>query len=86
MPAPTAAPTAQNTPAMPTAAPATPNSMGMSTLEALMAMTRNATASPCRCAGVIWCRVLMIMGCTQPSATPSSTEQAPMASGWCIRG
>jgi hypothetical protein len=29
--------------------------------------------------GVIWCSRLMTMGCTEPSANPSSTEHKPMA-------
>ena len=86
VPAPTARPTTQNTPEMPTTAPATPNSMGMATLDALIAMMRSAIASPWRASGVIWCKVLMIIGCTVPSATPSSTEHRPMASAECRNG
>ena len=47
--APTVAPTTQNTPATPMTAPAVPNSMGMTTLDALMAMSRRPRASPWRC-------------------------------------
>ena len=60
-------------------APAVPNSMGMTTLDALMAMSRRPRASPWRCSGVIWCSRLMTMGCTEPSAKPSSTEHKPIA-------
>jgi len=58
----------------------------MSTLEALMLINRRPSASPWRCAGVIWCKVLMIMGCTEPSTRPSSTEQAPMAQALGMKG
>ena len=83
---PTTAPTHQKTPATPTAAPASPNSIGIATLEALITMSRNASASPCRCSGVIWCIMLITMGCTVPSARPSSTEHRPIASAECISG
>ena len=79
-PVPTAQPTTQNSPPTPITAPAEPKSMGMSTLDALMAMSRRPSASPWRAGGVIWCSRLITMGCTEPSANPSSTEHAPMAS------
>ncbi len=44
-----------------------------------MAMERRPRASPWRWGGVIWCSMLMIMGCTEPSANPSSTDSAAMA-------
>jgi hypothetical protein len=42
-------------------------------------MSRRPSASPWRACGVIWCSVLMTMGCTEPSASPSNTEHKPMA-------
>jgi hypothetical protein len=60
--------------------------MGMTTLEALMLIRRRPSASPCRCGGVIWCKVLMIMGCTVPSTNPNNTEHTPMARALGIKG
>ena len=79
LPAPTAAPMIQNSAAAPSAAPATPNSSGISALDRLIVIERSAIASPWRSCGVIWCRVVMIIGCTAPSASPSSTAQMPIA-------
>ena len=58
----------------------------MSTLERLMVISRSAIAWPCSACGVIWCRVLMIMGCTVPSVSPSNTEHTPMAQALGIKG
>ena len=66
----TPAPIAQNRSDTPNVAPAKPNASGMTALERLIAIERSAMASPCRAAGVIWCSVVMIMGCTEPSARP----------------
>ena len=71
---------------MPINAPAEPNNIGISTLEALIAINRKPSASPCRCSGVIWCSMLMIMGCTMPSEKPSSTEHTPMLNAVGIKG
>ena len=54
--------------------------------EPLIAISRRPSASPCRASGVIWCSMLMIMGCTVPSARPSSTEHTPMPSAVCMKG
>ena len=51
---------------------------GMATLLALMAIKRSPKASPWRFSGVIWCKVLMIMGCTEPNTNPKATEHMPM--------
>jgi hypothetical protein len=53
--------------------------MGMSTLEALMLISRKPSASPWRFGGVIWCKVLMIIGWAVPKTKPSNTEHKPMA-------
>jgi len=60
--------------------------MGISTLDPLMAIMRKPSASPWRAGGVIWCRVLMIIGCTDPSAMPNNTEQMAMAQVLCMNG
>ena len=67
-------------------APTVPNSMGISTLEVLMIISLQPSASPWRASGVIWCKVLMIMGCTEPKVKPSSTEQVPMAQAVYMKG
>ena len=85
-PQPTTDPTTQNTGATPASAPAAPNSIGISTLEALMLIKRRPKASPWRCGGVIWCKVLMIMGWAVPKTSPSKIEHKPMAQGEGMRG
>ncbi|MNN91699.1 hypothetical protein D3C81_2098450 [compost metagenome] len=60
--------------------------MGMTTLEALIAISRRPSASPWRCWGVIWCSMLITMGCTEPSEKPSSTEHRPMVSTLFVNG
>ena len=85
-PAPTVAPTTQKSPPTPISAPAVPNSTGISTLDALMVISRRPSASPWRWCGVIWCSMLMIMGCTEPSEKPSSTEQMPSDSAVGSKG
>ena len=44
-----------------------------------MAIRRKPRASPCRACGVIWCNMLITMGCTEPNASPSNTEHSAMA-------
>ena len=50
----------------------------MTALDRLIAIERKAIASPCRSAGVIWCSVVMIIGCTAPSARPRTTAHTPI--------
>jgi glutaredoxin len=78
LPAATAAPITQNSTGTPSAAPATPNSSGIVALEKLIVIERSAIASPCRSCGVNWCSVVMIIGCTEPSARPSRTASVPI--------
>jgi hypothetical protein len=52
-PAPTTKPTDQNTTETPTTAPTVPNSIGITTLDALIAINLRPKASPCRASGVI---------------------------------
>src|SRR6218665_2203090 len=67
-PPPAAPPPPKRGPPPPTPAPAEQNSRGMNTREALMTIRRRPSASPWRCAGVIWCSRLITIGCTEPSA------------------
>ena len=60
--------------------------MGMRTLDALMLISLSASASPWRCGGVIWCKVLMIMGCAVPKTKPSKIEHRPMAQAVGMKG
>eukprot|EP01031_Cornospumella_fuschlensis_P048877 gene48876-59849_t len=76
----------QKSPATPVKAPAAPNIVGIKTLDALMVMRRKPSASPWRSCGVIWCNMLMTMGCTAPSASPRMTEQTAMPRAEFIRG
>ena len=66
--------------------PSVPNKIGIVTLAALMAIRRRPSASPWRTWGVIWCSVLITMGCTAPKKKPNNTEQAPMANGSFMNG
>ena len=61
--------------------PAAPNSSGISVLDALIDIERNASASPWRWSGVMWCSVDMIIGCTQPSVRPSASAQSAIQPG-----
>ena len=56
LPAPTAAAMIQNSAAAPSAAPPRPNISGITALEKLIVIERNAIASPWRSCGVIWCK------------------------------
>ena len=69
----------QNSPDAPSAVPPRPNISGISALDRLIVIERSAIASPWRSCGVIWCSVVMIIGCTAPSARPSRTAQMPIA-------
>jgi hypothetical protein len=51
-----------------------------------MAMARRPRASPWRASGVIWCIVLITIGCTEPSAIPSTTEHAPIVQALPMKG
>ena len=51
-----------------------------------MVISRKAIACPCKAWGVIWCSMLMIIGCTVPSASPSNTEHTPIAQALGIKG
>ena len=79
-------PTVQNTTLTPTTAPTLPKSKGMTTLEKLIVVRRKPMACPCWACGVIWCSVLMIMGCTAPKAMPNTTEHRPIPKAECIKG
>ena len=61
------------------AVPTTPNSNGISVLEPLIAIERNAIASPCRSRGVMWCSVDMTIGCTAPSEKPRSIAHSAIS-------
>jgi hypothetical protein len=61
--------------------PARPKASGITLLLKLIVIERMAMASPCRSGGVIWCKVLMIIGCTAPSASPSSVAQPAISQG-----
>ena len=85
-PRPTALPTNQNKTETPSTAPTLPKIRGMSTLDVLIAIRRRASAW-LRCgSGVMWCKVLMIMGCTDPKAKPRNTEQIAMPQAPCMSG
>ena len=86
LPAPTAAPITQNRVEAPTAAPSAPNSSGINALDRLIVIERSAIASPCRSGGVIWCSVVMIIGCTAPSAKPSAAASTPISQAACANG
>ena len=60
--------------------------MGIRKLEKLIVITRSAIASPWRCGGATWCSRLSTIGCTAPSATPSTTEHTPIVSAPGISG
>ena len=85
-PAPIKPPITQKTPATPIAAPAAPNIKGMHTLDPLISIKRKPTASPWRSSGVIWCNMLIAMGCTLPSAKPSTAEHIVMVNALGIKG
>jgi len=70
----------------PRAVPAMPKASGITLLEALMAIDRNANASPCRLGGVRWCKVDMIIGCVEPKVSPSSTAQVAINQGEVANG
>ena len=86
LPAPTAALISQNSEPAPIAPPNTPNSSGIMALEALIVIERSAMASPWRCLGVSWCKVVMIIGCTEPSASPTSTAHDAIGHAELIHG
>ena len=77
---------AQNTLDTPTRPPATPASSGIEMLEALIRISRSATACARWCGGAIWCSRPITSGCTPPMDMPSSIEQAPIASAECMKG
>ena len=52
----------------------------------LIAIERSAIASPWRSCGVIWCSVVMIIGCTAPSARPRTTAHSPITQAACTNG
>ena len=70
-----AAPTDQNTGAIPSVDPTAPNNSGTANVEALMIDMRTPAASPIRPAGAMLCSSAITIGCALPSASPSANDR-----------